>query len=48
MRILAVRMVKLGESRTIVGEFIRKDRKTVGKWVKDYDEYGIDGLIPRL
>ena len=46
MRLLAVKMVKLGESRTIVGEFIRKDRKTVGKWVKDYDEYGIGGLIP--
>ena len=45
MRILAVRMVKLGESRTTVGEFIRKDRKTVGNWVKDYDEFGIDGLI---
>ena len=46
MRILAVRMVKLGQSRTSVGEYIRKDRKTVGNWVKSYDEQGIDGLIP--
>lgn len=46
LRILAVRMVKLGETRTMVGEFIHKDRKTVGRWVKDYDEEGIDGLIP--
>ena len=46
MRLLAVRMVKLGETRTTVGEFIRKDRKTVGNWVKNYDEYGIEGLIP--
>ena len=46
MRILAVRMVKLGQSRTSVGEYIRKDRKTVGNWVKAYDEQGIDGLIP--
>lgn len=46
MRILAVRMVKLGQSRTAVGEYIRKDRKTVGNWVKAYDEKGIDGLIP--
>ena len=46
MRILAVRMVKLGETRTTVGEFIHRDRKTVGNWVKEYDEYGIEGLIP--
>ena len=46
MRLLAVRMVKLGETRTSVGEFIRKDRKTIGNWVKDYDKYGIEGLIP--
>ena len=46
MRILAVRMVKLGETRTTVGKFIHRDRKTVGNWVKEYDEYGIEGLIP--
>ena len=46
MRILAVRMVKLGQSRTSVGKYIHKDRKTVGNWVKSYDEQGIDGLIP--
>ena len=44
MRLLAVRMVKLGETRTSVGEFIRKDRKTIGNWVKDYDKYGIEGV----
>ena len=42
MRLLAVRMVKLGETRTAVGEFIRKDRKTVGKWVKYYDDRVLD------
>ena len=46
MRLLAVRMVKLGETRTMVGEFTHKDRKTIGNWVKAYDEYGIEGLIP--
>ena len=46
MRILAVRMVKLGQSRTSVGAYIHKDRKTVGNWVKAYDEQGIDALIP--
>ena len=45
MRILAVRMVKLGQSRTSVGEYIRKDRKTIGKWVNAYDEQGIGDLI---
>ena len=46
MRILAVRMVKLGQSRTAVGEYLRKDRKTIGKWVNAYNDQGIDGLIP--
>ena len=46
MRILAVRMVKLGQTRTAVAKYVRKDRKTVGKWIKAYDEYGIEGLIP--
>ena len=46
MRLLAVRMVKLGQSRTSVGEYIHKDRKTVGNWVKAYNEQGINGLIP--
>lgn len=46
VRLLAVRMVKLGETRTMVGEFTHKDRKTIGNWVKAYEEYGIEGLIP--
>ena len=46
IRILAVRMVKLGETRTLVAEYVHKDRKTVGRWVNAYDEEGIDGLIP--
>jgi transposase len=39
-------MVKLGQSRTSVGEYMHKDRKTVGNWVKAYNEQGINGLIP--
>lgn len=46
IRILAVRMVKLGESRTKVGEYLHVNRQTVGKWVRIYDEKGIDGLDP--
>lgn len=46
IRILAVRMVKMGQTRTSVGEYLRKDRKTVGNWVKAYDKQGINGLIP--
>ncbi len=46
IRILAVRMVKLGESRINVGEYLHVNRQTVGKWVKIYDEEGIGGLDP--
>jgi len=46
IRILAVRMVKLGESRIKVGEYLHVNRQTIGKWVKLYDEKGIDGLDP--
>ena len=46
IRILAVKMVKLGESRIKVGEYLHVNRQTVGKWVRIYDEEGIDGLDP--
>ena len=46
IRILAVRMVKLGESRTKVGEYLHINRQTVGKWVRIYEKEGIDGLDP--
>ena len=46
MGLLDVRMVKLYETRTMVREFIRKDRKTVGNWIKAYDEHEIEGLMP--
>jgi len=46
IRILAVRMVKLGESRIKVGEYLHVNRQTVGKWVKIYDKEGIEGLVP--
>ena len=37
IRVLTVKMVKLGETRTTVMEFIHKDRKTLENWVKSYD-----------
>ena len=46
IRILAVRMVKLGETRSNVGEYLHVNRQTVGKWVRIYDKNGIDGLEP--
>ena len=46
IRILAVRMVKLGETRTNTGEYLHVNRQTVGKWVRIYDKEGIEGLIP--
>ena len=46
IRVLAVQMVKSGKTRKDVGEYLHRDRKTVGRWVSDYDKNGIDGLIP--
>jgi len=46
VRILAVKMVKMGETRTKVADYVHVDRQTVGRWVKKYDKEGIDGLIP--
>lgn len=46
IRILAVRMVKLGESRIKVAEYLHINRQTVGKWVRIYDKEGIGGLDP--
>ena len=45
MRILAVKLVKLGHTRTEVGKLLNYNRMTVGRWVKNYDEKGFDGLI---
>ena len=46
IRILAVKMVKLGETRTNVAKFINVNRQTVGRWVRKYDESGFEGLKP--
>ena len=43
-RIQAVLMVKSGETRKKVAEYTRYHRNTIGAWVKDYDQMGIDGL----
>lgn len=43
-RILAVLMVKSGETRKKAAEYVDVHRNTVGNWVKNYDKMGIDGL----
>ena len=43
-RILAVLMVKSGETRKKVAEYIGVHRNTVGMWVKNYDKNGIEAL----
>ena len=43
-RILAVLMVKSGETRKKTAEYIDVHRNTVGTWVKNYDKIGIEGL----
>ena len=45
-RVLAVKMVKQGCTRIEVGNYMNVDRQTVGRWVKKYDENGIEGLEP--
>lgn len=46
IRILAVKMVKSGQTRTEVAKIIDYNRHTVGRWVKLYDEQGFEGLEP--
>lgn len=43
-RILAVLMVKSGETRIKTAEYLGVHKNTVGAWVKNYDKHGIDGL----
>ena len=43
-RIMAVLMVKSGETRKKTAEYIGVHRNTIGTWVKNYDKYGIEGL----
>lgn len=43
-RIHAVLMVKSGETRKKVAEYMGYHRNTIGEWVKNYDQKGIDGL----
>ena len=43
-RILAVIMVKSGETRKKAADYVDVHRNTVGIWVKDYDKMGIEGL----
>ena len=45
-RILAVKMVKSGETRIKVAEYLNVNRQSVGRWVRAYDESGFEGLEP--
>ena len=47
IKLIAVRDVKSGKTRTEVAENLRVNRRTVGNWVKSYDKNGIEGLIPK-
>ena len=46
IRVLSVKMVKQGCTRIEVGNFLNVNRQTVGRWVKQYDKNGIEGLEP--
>ena len=45
-RILLIKMVKNGDTIKNASKIINVDRKTGERWVKGYNEKGIDGLLP--
>lgn len=47
IKLIAVKYVKTGKTRTEVSEILHVNRRTVGNWVKSYEEEGIAGLIPK-
>ena len=47
IKLIAVKYVKTGKTRTKVSEILHVNRRTVGNWVKSYEEEGIAGLIPK-
>lgn len=47
IKILAIRMVKKGETKKKIAEYFNVDRRTIWLWEKKYDEEGIEGLKPK-
>ena len=47
IKLIAVKYVKTGKTRTEVSEILHVNRRTVGNWVKSYEEEGIAGSIPK-
>ena len=47
IRVVAVRDVLSGKTRTEVAKNLHVNRMTVGRWVNSYNEGGIDGLKPK-
>ncbi len=45
-RVLLIKMVKNGDTIKNASKIINVDRKTGERWVKEYNEKGIDGLLP--
>ena len=45
-RVLLIKMVKNGDTIKKSAEIIGVSRKTGERWVKEYNEKGIDGLLP--
>ena len=44
IKVLAVKKVKQGHTRKEIAEELRYSRKTIGKWYKNYEKNGIEGL----
>lgn len=47
IKLISIREVKSGKTRTEVAENLHVNRRTVGNWVKQYDEDGLAGLMPK-
>ena len=47
IKFIAVKYVKTGKTRTQVSEILHVNRRTVGNWVKSYEEEGIAELISK-
>ena len=45
-RVLLIKMVKDGDTIKHASEIINVTRKTGERWIKEYNEKGIDGLLP--
>lgn len=47
LRFLALAHFQEGHSRTAISQFLKVSRTSVNKWISQYHQYGMDGLIDK-